>query len=945
MTGSDKPFDKKTLGGRLDVHFALQAAGLGVWEVDPQTNHVQWDDRCRELFGLAKDHIVTYQQAVQHIHPEDIDQVNKAVNWAMNPESDGFYDQTFRTLGVDDGHLRWVRFQGRAYFSEAGKLSRFAGIAQEVTQPQPIADHRQQRIYEAITASTPDLVYAFDLSYRFTYANQALLAMWGSTWEKAIGKRLLENGYEPWHAQMHEREIDQVVATKQPIRGEVAFPHATLGKRIYDYVFAPIFNEKGKVEAIAGTTRDITDRKRAEAALKVSEERFRSFVMASSDVVYSMSADWQQMNQLEGKTFLADTQQPSRDWLLKYIPATDQALVESTVEAAIAGKRVFELEHQVIQADGQIGWTFSRAVPILDEQGQILEWLGAASDVTEQVQALQQKEQSQRQLLALFEQSPVGLATLSADDELVFQWANTFYGELVARPNQALVGKPLLEALPEIKGQGFDGILKEVIATGTPYTALEVAVNILRDGRLTTIYVDLAYQPRKGTQGEVEGILVVATDVTQQVRSRKEIEASQQLLRDLVLSAPIGISILNAADLVIETVNDVFIEVAGKTYEQLIGQHYWVPFAEVAPYYADALSRVAQEGEAFSINEVEMMLIRHGQEELIYVTFVYMPIKDTAGRVQKVAVWVLENTHQVSQRRKIEEQVQQRTEELAAANEELAATNEELTATNEELAGSNEEYAAINEELEEANFLLNRSNDNLQQFAYVASHDLQEPLRKVQSFGDLLTQQYSDQLGEGVTYLERMQAAASRMSGLIKDLLAYSRIATQRDSSGPVSLASIVQTVLTDLDLVIEETGAQVAVSPLPTIDGDRSQLEQLFQNLLANALKFRQPDVTPRIQVKAGWLAADHLPMGIKPARKSIAYHRIEVIDNGVGFDEKYLDRIFQVFQRLHGKSQFAGSGIGLAICEKVVTNHGGAITASSQPGQGATFSVYLPV
>ncbi|QIP11529.1 PAS domain-containing protein [Spirosoma aureum] len=122
MTGSDKPFDKKTPGERLDAHSALQAAGLGVWEVDSQTNHVHWDDRCRELFGLGKDLIVTYQEAVQHIHPEDVDQVNKALNWAMNPESDGVYDQTFRTLGADDGQLRWVRFQGHAYFSEAGKL-------------------------------------------------------------------------------------------------------------------------------------------------------------------------------------------------------------------------------------------------------------------------------------------------------------------------------------------------------------------------------------------------------------------------------------------------------------------------------------------------------------------------------------------------------------------------------------------------------------------------------------------------------------------------------------------------------------------------------------------------------------------------------------------------------------------------------------------------------
>jgi len=131
----------------------------------------------------------------------------------------------------------------------------------------------------------------------------------------------------------------------------------------------------------------------------------------------------------------------------------------------------------------------------------------------------------------------------------------------------------------------------------------------------------------------------------------------------------------------------------------------------------------------------------------------------------------------------------------------------------------------------------------------------------------------------------------------------------------------------------------------LPVVEGDAGQLGQLFQNLLSNALKFRRPDVVPHIQIKSGRIMADQLPAGVKLSRTMSAYYQIEVIDNGIGFEEKYLDRIFQVFQRLHGKHEFTGTGIGLAICDKVVSQHGGAITARSQPGQGATFSVYLPV
>jgi len=239
---------------------------------------------------------------------------------------------------------------------------------------------------------------------------------------------------------------------------------------------------------------------------------------------------------------------------------------------------------------------------------------------------------------------------------------------------------------------------------------------------------------------------------------------------------------------------------------------------------------------------------------------------------------------------------------------------------------------------------LDRSNKNLQQFAYIASHDLQEPLRKVQQFGDLLQVHHGAQLGDGLQYLQRMQMAASRMSSLIKDLLSFSRISTLQNNTLSVDLTNIVNQVLIDLELTIAETGARIYVPSLPTIIGDPSQLGQLFQNLLSNALKFHKPGVSPIVHITSQLITPNSLPASAKPSQLATAYHRIDISDNGIGFDEKYLARIFQIFQRLHSKNEFAGTGIGLAICEKVVLNHGGVITASSQPNQGATFTIYLP-
>ncbi|MBX2864887.1 MAG: PAS domain S-box protein [Leptolyngbyaceae cyanobacterium MAG.088] len=230
---------------------------------------------------------------------------------------------------------------------------------------------------------------------------------------------------------------------------------------------------------------------------------------------------------------------------------------------------------------------------------------------------------------------------------------------------------------------------------------------------------------------------------------------------------------------------------------------------------------------------------------------------------------------------------------------------------------------------------LEESNQELQDFAYVASHDLQEPLRKVQVFGDRLNQTCQDRLPEkGQDYLNRMLSAAVRAQALINDLLSFSRVTTQAKPFTPIDLSDVMTGVLSDLEVRIEQTGATVDVDPLPTIDADRMQMQQVFQNLLSNALKFHKPGVAPQIQVRV-----QHYLMGEQEVCE------LRVIDNGIGFDVKYCDRIFQPFQRLHGRKAYEGSGIGLAICRKVIRRHEGILQAESQPGAGATFIAILPV
>ena len=239
---------------------------------------------------------------------------------------------------------------------------------------------------------------------------------------------------------------------------------------------------------------------------------------------------------------------------------------------------------------------------------------------------------------------------------------------------------------------------------------------------------------------------------------------------------------------------------------------------------------------------------------------------------------------------------------------------------------------------------LARSNAELEQFAYVASHDLQEPLRKIQAFGDRLkTKVDAVGLEDGRDYLDRMQGAAARMRTLIDDLLTFSRVISASQPFVPVDLNSVIKGVLSDLEVRIEQTKARVEVGTLPTIEADPLQLRQLLQNLIGNALKFQPPDAQPVIRIEGRILRN---PFAGSPDQDPYGEQcELSVQDNGIGFDEKYTDKIFAVFQRLHGRTEFEGTGVGLAVCRRISDRHGGTIRAQSKPGKGATFIVTLPV
>jgi len=263
----------------------------------------------------------------------------------------------------------------------------------------------------------------------------------------------------------------------------------------------------------------------------------------------------------------------------------------------------------------------------------------------------------------------------------------------------------------------------------------------------------------------------------------------------------------------------------------------------------------------------------------------------------------------------------------------LESVNEDLET---KIAERTQELSVFSEELA-------RSNRELEDFAFVASHDLQEPLRKIRAFGNRLESGYNDVIDErGKDYLARMLNAAERMSMLISDLLAFSRVSTRGKEFGEVDLNRAINSVIDDLEIAIDEKSAEINVSDMPVIRGDKSQLEQLFLNLISNALKFQSEGVKPIVSINV----TNALPEDTSDILISEEYEwiKITVTDNGIGFEQSFAEKIFAPFQRLHGRSEYKGTGIGLAVCRRIVERHNGQINAISKPGEGATFSIILP-
>jgi PAS domain S-box-containing protein len=559
--------------------------------------------------------------------------------------------------------------------------------------------------------------------------------------------------------------------------------------------------------------------------------------------------------------------------------------IEVGFEVFVAKARlgqVYEREWTYIRKDSSKFPVMLTITAIRTVRGEITGFMGIAKDIT----AEKKSEKQLKDITDALHQTAIVAIT---DVQGIINFVNDKFCEISQYNREELIGQNHRLLNSGYHPRQFFVEMWKKISSGQTWRA-EIK-NRAKNGSF--YWVDTTIVPFLNEDGKPYQYLAIRKDIT----ARKAADIELQKL-SLIASKTDNVAIVTNPQGQIEWVNHSFHKLTGYTLAEAIGKRpgALLQGEKTSKETVDSIRYALARQEPFSGE-----ILNYGKEGRPYWLLLHInPVFDDDGNL--VNFIAIEN--EITTRKEIEISLRQ---EVEGAMKKLRAMNEQLEVSNRELLD----------------------------FAYVSSHDLQEPLRKIQAFGDRLKSTCNDGLNEkGQDYLERMLNAAGRAQVLINDLLSFSRVTTQAKPFTPVDLSEILDGVLSDLEIRIEQTGATVERDHLPTIDADAMQMRQILQNLIGNALKFRQEGIAPLVQVRSRMLT-----------KHGEEYCEIRVIDNGIGFEQKYTDRIFQIFQRLHGRGTYEGTGIGLAICRKIAERHGGSLLAESEPNRGATFIFTMPI
>jgi len=819
---------------------------------------------------------------------------------------DGFVRDYELHIRHKDGQLTPVLYNATVYRDEDEKIIGVFAAARDITELKKAEEERSK--LAAIVENSDDAIIGKSLDGIMLSWNAGAEKIYGFSASEAIGKSI-SMLVPPDQAD----DLDFILGEIK--RGEQVVHYETLRMRKdgtfinVSLTLSPIKDQDGRLIGASTIARDITQRKMAEQAIERANAYNRSLIEASLDPLVTIDPDGT-ISDVNAATVKVTGH--SREELIgtdfsDYF--TEPHRAKAGYETVFRDGSVTDYELGIRHRDGHITPVLYNATVYRDEAGKVTGVFAAARDITGQRRAEETIKRANAYNRSLIEASLDPLVTIDPDGTISDVNAATV--KVTGHSRKELIGTDFSEYFtdPEKAKAGYETVFRD--GSVTDY---ELGIRH-RDGHVTpvlynaTIYHDEA--------GKVIGVFAAARDITEQKKAEEEIKRANVYNRSLI-EASLDPLVTISPDGTISDVNDATVEVTGIPREELIGMDFSNYFTDPGKAKA-GYETVFRDG---SVTDYELQ-IRHRDGHITPVLYNATVYRDGTGDVTGVFAAARDVTERkraenalIMAYNELDDRVKDRTLELQKANTSLEREIAERKATAEELRRKSEELA--------------RSNLELQQFAYIASHDLQEPLRAISGFTELLEKRYKGQIDERADkYIHFIVDGTRQMHQVIEDLLSYSRVQTRAREFDRIDANDSLERAILNLHFPITEKHAKITHDPLPEIFADPVQITQVFQNLIGNGLKFQKPGSVPEIHIGArtggsGWV--------------------FSVQDNGIGIEPRHADRIFKIFQRLHAKGEYDGTGIGLAICKRIVERHGGDITVASAPGAGSTFSFTIP-
>jgi PAS domain S-box-containing protein len=816
------------------------------------------------------------------------------------------------TTGVPDDFERWYQGEGlrhwfRFIVNKVGKL--LVVTTEDIT--------KRKQAEEAIKESQNQLTFAIEATE---------LGVWD--YNPETHKFKANDRLKDWYGLQPEEEIDAeagiamiaeadrqrvVEAMQKSLQWgggdydiEYTIVHPITGQeRIVRAKGKASFNEHRVAQRFNGTLQDVTPQAQARQQIEESRERLSNIISQVNAGIAQTTTHGQFTNANE--RFCEITGYSKEELLAQTIqsithPDDWPRNKELVIKALTEGKN-FLIEKRYIRKDGSIVWVSNSVSIVTDSKGE--KFVTAISvDITDQIINRQKLEESEERFRSMADASPVMIWTLDEAGN------STYYNSRAAEftghtEEQIRAGKSWQVAIHPDDIDYASAVVGHAVVNRLPY---QMECRMQRaDGEWRWLLNQGT--PRFGKEGDYFGFVGTSIDITEHKNSQQALQTALEQIRLSKEAAELGTF-------------DMDLEKGTMHWDDRCRTLFGISHHGPVTYERDFAGGLHPDDRDRILKLIERLFdksVSNGDYDVEYrtigvddgvVRWVRAKGKVYFGEGEKPLRFigsVLDITEKVTAIQRIEALVEERTKELAQANEALQKMNRELQ----------------------------RSNQNLEEFAHAASHDLKEPVRKIHFFTHQLRTQLSAHLGDAeLRSFNRIENASQRMGNLIDDLLLYSHVSHRPQETDRVNLSRKVQNVLEDLELDIAEKGADIHVEQLPVVNGYSRQLQQLLQNLISNALKYSKANVAPRIHITAS-----------KVAEGGCEYHLIEVKDNGIGFEPEYADKIFQMFTRLHGKTEYSGTGVGLSIVKKVVENHQGFIRVESEVGVGSTFKIYLPV